>query len=228
MAAASSGGGGGVTCAFPLDASQSEVQAFFDGKLTPSNDDQTGTYSVQSQLGSAEEYAMLEEGFTGGTSDNLDLSSGIVAVAFTCDQLPSIDASSTGSVVARFWFFTPAFSPDFLPGVEAKPGGTYTIYSDVELATGLAAPPKQVAVYFNADTGQYGVSTVYDDDSAEDFGYLASYSVGDLIAVLSAYEQPSIPAADAGETWQCTFVTSASEIDAPVPSGAVDPCGNTI
>lgn len=229
-----------ATCTFPLaETQQNVIFAGFTDKLTPSNNDHTGTYVVQSQLSASEEWAMVPAGVLQASNQVLDVSTGIIGVAFNPDQVPESDAGNVASSL-RFYDGT---------SVEVEvtivhSGGTssaagYHVYVQANngswgnfLVSGATTKPDQIGVYFNnqsgdPDQGYWGISI-----DGTDYGYQYTFTgVSSLVPVLTVKEAGGLSQQSAGrqgDQFVSTFVTTAAGITASMPTGATDHCGNTL
>lgn len=220
-----------LSCDYPLDASEAEVLSLVSGKLVPSNADQTGTYSIRGGLTSTEPYVMFSSGVSTGTGQMFDVSSGIVAMGLSKDALPDVGAPhgvGTTDVAIQFAFFDSAlaevghvnyqydFSGHWI-GVGIGPGTDYFYQTD----------GSQVSVWFDANTGTFGAG--YRDPLGNpQLVTRAGYTATQVTPVLIVYEQASVNVAYAGQTVEATIYSDPAAISAPVPVGAVAPCGGGI
>ena len=223
-----------AACDFPLDASQTEVsQAGLSGKLTASNGDQTGSYTVQSGLASSQQWAMFPTGALAGTAQTLDVSTGIVGIAFNPDAIAESDG---GNTIYRLQFSEPlsavvaaSLTISHSDGVGAAQG--YHVYVEANngasgsfLVSGVATKPNQIGLYFDASTGMFGASI-----DGVDYGPQLSFGTAtQLVPVMLVSEGAGQSAGRQGTLFEGTFVTDAADITAAMPAGAVDACGNTL
>lgn len=220
-----------LSCEYPLDATEAEVLSIIDGKLIPSNADQTGTYTVRTGLTATEAYVMFSSGFTSGTGQTFDVSSGVVAMGLSKDLLPDVGAAhgvGVGDVAIQFAFFDTSMTEvghvnyqydatGHWLGVGIGPGTDYFYQTD----------GSQVSFWFDANTGTFGVG--YRDPMGNpQLATRASYTATTVTPVLIVYEQASVNAAYAGQTVEATMYSDPANITAPVPAGAVAPCGGGI
>ena len=216
------------SCDYPLDASEAEVLLMVSGKLVPSNADQTGTYTIRGGLAASEPYAMFPAGATTGTGQMFDISSGIVAMGLSKDALPDVGAThgvSTGDVGIQLAFFDSAF---------AEVGHVNYHYDSNGHWIGLGIGPgtdqsyqtdgSQVSIWFDANTGTFGAG--YRDPLGNPQQVTrAAYTATQVTPVLVVFEQDSVNPAFSGQTVEATMYSDPATITAPVPAGAVAPCG---
>jgi ELWxxDGT repeat protein len=217
-----------VSCDYPLDASEQEVLAVTDGKLYPLNADQSGEYTIRSGLAATEAYAMFSSGITGTGGQYFDVSSGVVAMGLSKDALPDVGAVhgvSTGDVAIQFVFFDETFTEvghvnyqydatGHWIGLGIGPGTDYFYETD----------GSQVSFWFDANTGTFGAGYT-DTNGNPQLATRASYTATSVTPVLAVYEQGSVDPAFAGQTVAATVYSDPANITAPVPAGAVAPCG---
>lgn len=229
-----------ATCSFPLaETPTNVVLAGFDGRLTPSNNDQKGTYLVQSQLPASEEWAMIPAGVLQASNQVLDVSTGIIGVAFSPDQVPETDDGNVSSSLRFYDGTSIEVEVTIVHSDGALSAAGYHVYVQADngswgnfLVSGSSTKPDQIGVYFNnqsgdPDQGYWGISI-----DGTDYGYQYTFTgVSSLVPVLAVKEvggpnQQSI--SRQGAQFVSTFVTTAASITASMPNGATDHCGNTL
>lgn len=220
-----------ITCTYPLDASGAEVSSSpsLDGKLTPSNADQTGTYTIQGGLGASEVYGMFPTTALSGTGATIDVSSGIKAVGFKhalIDVGVSAGATSGAVNASLIAYNKTTFAQEFIITLsQDSSGAAFDANDDGVDAYFLGG---MVSVNFNA-TGN-AVTIGYTDTNGDPQIYNGghTYSSSELLLVMVVTEQASVSASYAGQTVSVTLETAADKVGPTVESGATDKCGNTI
>ena len=219
----------GLSCAYPLDASEAEVSALgLNGRLALSNEDQTGSYTIQSELSSFEEYGMYPDGVSTGTATYFDTTEQ-KAVALSIDQIPDsvIDAgSSLVRVVASLQVVRSDFSANETLVLRYLNDGTYAIAFDVAggVLENLSEAPRQMCLFFDGN-GQLGASVTYADGSTNTYETTRSFAGGPTAVGAKVTERNGVDASLAGAPVQVTLATSAGDITSPVPSGTKTICG---
>ena len=220
------------SCSISLDASEYEIDLLTssggtvensDMKLSMSNNNMTATYTVQSGLSSARnQYAATKNSQSYLSGTQLDTTSGVTTVAMNIDN-----ASSINDDITQSFQFINYDMPDIISIYMSKNSSGYNVeeaFSGTDIVTGLSTPPNQIAVYFNASAGQYGVAI-----DSTDYGYVDTYNTSKpFFPMFAITEQPGISGVHAGEKVQMTYVQNAAGITANVPSGTTDNCGVSI
>ena len=222
-----------ISCAYPLDAAAGEITgAGYAGKLTMTESDQTGAYTVQSGLGAPETHAAAPTNFTVGTSAKLDFSgTGKKAVEFQPQQFDLTNVSSgttpyaMGMVVA-----TPDFATLYVVNInhdDSNPG-KYKIntsesgFGVADLVTNISTLPTDVAIVYDGTAGQ-----VYVRYNGTNYATTAA-TLSDMVGALAVTETAGTPAGTAGNVLRGRLETQAGSFTGSYESGTTDTCGNTV
>lgn len=223
-----------IVCLFPLDADTTETTnpaTGFEGKLTPSLDNQTGSYTVQSGLASAEDYGMLPADSLLGTGLKLDISTGITTTALTTVAAPELTDTGGGAPILLNLVFANPATFAVVGTIQIRCGVTSRTVWDVvgDVALGDCAN-NQVAISFDAGTGDVTISFT-DDVGAPQSTVVTTYdsgTIGQVVPLITVGEAAGVAVSNQDLVFSIRFETAADQITAPVPAGARDACGNLI
>lgn len=196
-----------VACAHPLNATEAEILALgVDGKLTMSNSEQTGTYTIQSGLASSETFAA-------GSLSAIDYTTGVKTTEYPF-SLPTITggAGSPAIIVTASLDENP-FSGNAPIRVKATSNddGTYTasvLVDNVQAYSGACSATGRFTIIANGDTGNVvvklnGVALTLSD---------STYVMQDALLTCSVEEAAGISGAYTGQTASITTITRAASI----------------
>lgn len=223
-----------IVCLFPLDADTTETTdpaTGFEGKLTPSLDNQTGSYTVQSGLAAPEDYGMLPVNSLSGTGLKLDISTGITTAALTTVAAPALTNTGGGAPILLNLVFANPATFAVVGTIQIRCGITSRTVWDVAGDASLGdCANNQVAISFDAGTGNVTISFT-DDLGAPQSAVVTTYdpgSVPQVVPLITIGEAGAVAVDNLGLVFSIRFETAADQITAPVPAGARDACGNLI
>jgi len=212
-----------VSCAYPLDASSAElITAGFNGKLTMSGDEQTGTLALGS---GSQADGMSVSGLEAGVS--IPFNAGAVAVE-TQFTLPTL-TGTTPQVTASMGFYETGVaigSPVFSVQVAALNTGAFTQAVFIGSTPVYTAAAASGSVRCGARAAS-GVLRVWFDGVEVS---LSSTAVPNVASFPLAFvlKVTGLDAPDTGKTASIQLITNATSMTSPFPSGTTDPCGNTL
>lgn len=219
------GGGGGATCAYPLDASESElINLGFDGKLTMSNGDQTGEYTIQGGLTSNEQWGAAPTGVGSQEVATYDASIGKKAIETFVNEMGS---GTYQDWYSRVFIETADFSKRFEARVYPAADGTFDLWADstefmqtkIVDNIDLSLP---ISIITDADAGTTAVR--YDGTDYQ----VSAIAWTDVIILMSAFEFSGVASEHAGKVIRRTIRTNAANYTGSYETGTTDICGNTI
>lgn len=217
---------------YRFDASEAEIlSAGVNGKLTMSNFDQTGAYTVRGSLVGNEYYDAFPAGLIAATSERLALSAGKKLI----QAVMSVATRTGGNAGENAWSARIAL---VTPGLEL-------VVSVTLQALGLGDSRLQVRWGINETTAYDAVFssntvriTIEFDATTNSFGVRAdgqllglssnSFMPTDAACFIEAGELAGQPASEAGKIISCQLITRAADMVGPVSAGYTDPCGNPI
>lgn len=209
-----------IGCAYPFDAAAVTIEATgFDGRLTLSNSDQTGTYTL---LGNSVGSSF---GMYNALQTQMDISVANTVMQFNFVS-PILATGGVGAGVnSQVSLYVPGYASYLRLEVAADIGGTLSMTVSTNAGTlGTASlgttPLTTAGLTFNANTVAItvnGAPVVLSDNT------FAHATVAPLVRIT---ETAVVGVADTGKTASVTFLSNAADITEPVPVGAVDTCGN--
>lgn len=240
-----------ILCLYPLDATEAELISTgeADAKLTMTGGDQTFRYPADGSLGSARTYGAAPSGFTTGTAETIDFSTGIKAVEFSGLDLLTGGTATSNPVGLDVNIFNASLTS--LASIDV---GNWEVV-DTGLASGLESGPtfalsqgdyiylldetSRLGIYFDASESQYGITlhdadrydtsdgTPYtlDSDWSGDLGLIAAYTPGVGSFTIAVTEGVSTGAVgDCG----ASLLFDARDMKCLYPLDATDRCGKAV
>ena len=210
-----------IGCAYPMDATEAEILALgLDGKLTMSNSEQTGTYTIQGGLASSETFAA-------GSLTAIDYTTGIKATEHIF-SLPTITGGDgLSGVIATASLDENPFSGSAPVRVKAVAvnDGTFLASVMVDNSTVWSGPCAATGRFTIIADGSTGALTVK-LDGVELTLSDPVYTVQDALLTCSVEEPAGINPLYAGTTASWTLVTNASDLTYAEGAGTV--CGQSV
>lgn len=207
---------GPVSCAHPLDATEAALQAAgFTGRLSLSNNDQTGTRTFTSGNGL---WAMASS-----VGQQLDFSVGHKACQLNIDSFDDIVTS--GNATFDVNFYDTSFSGIvYGVGIVATTSGFQVFVNEAGSISSVSsvevASRDQLGMSFNASTGYVTLKANHEVLA------VTPYTPQALIPIISV-AQNALHADNAGNSVTGTWITQAASIT-QADLGTTDPCGNEI
>lgn len=216
---------GPITCAYPLNLSEATLQANgYTGRLTLSNSDQTGDYTIVDSGG------FTKYGAAPQTSVTLPATSGKKAVRWRIDQFT---ASSSGSMQAQVYFYDSTATSD-LYHIEyyTLAGGTFQIYvvqggaTTVYTGPSTGSPASNIDLAWNADAR---VLRIFVDGTEATLSNAGAFTPQALFPVIAAVHGSGATGITSPGHIKTTLVTDAAGMaGATWLSGYTDFCGTAI
>lgn len=223
-----------IACAYPLSALLAEIQAVFGGsatRLTLTNDDQTGSYTIAGSLGSGSNALALPADFA-TTPATLDYTAGIKGIEFAVTAPAMTGGTGDPAYEITFGLNTSDLSGNiFTTTLSADDNGGFAveITSDesetpIYSATGLTVAPSLFSLTLNATAGALALEI----DGAPVVLGVDTLTPAEAVVSMRVQESAGVPAANAGEIVSITVRTNAGDMTGGFTAGATDACGNTI
>jgi hypothetical protein len=210
-------------CAHPLNATEAQILALgLDGKLTMSNGEQTGTYTIQGGLASSETFAA-------GSLTAIDYTTGIKATEHIF-SLPTITGGGGASVIeitASMDENPFTLSAPVRVKALAKDDGTFSasvLVDNVTVYSGACSATGRFTIIANGSTGVVVVKLNGSALTLSD----STFATQDCLLTCSVLEVAGISGAYTGQTASITLVTSAANMLHATGAGASDICGSLI
>lgn len=221
--------GSGVSCAYPLNASPSEVAQVGYSPLALSGDDQTCTYTIDGAPSQNVQALAFASGATLGTATTLNLTAGKKVIQFATIMPDTVGGGSgTAAYQVEHTIADTAFST--LMQVKFQIDANGDKYIDAYLGATLvlsdtpASFPSVIDLRFDCDGGTVAVAF---DGVAQTLSS-NTFTPAQALPVIAVYEKTDSRAGDSGQQIAVTLRTKAADITGEQPAGYTDPCGNAI
>lgn len=218
-----------IGCAYPLDASPSEVAQVGYSPLALSGGDQTCTYTIDGAPAQNVQALAFAANATLGTSATLNITTGQKVVQFVTTmpatvgggsgtaayQVEHTIATTAFSTIAQVKFQLDANGDKY---VEAYLGATL-VFSDMP-----ASFPSVIDMRFDCDAG----TAAFAFDGVAQSLSSNTFTPAQALPIVAIYEKTDSPSGDAGEQIIVSLRTNAADITGTQPAGYTDACGNAI
>lgn len=218
-----------IVCAYPLDATQAEIQAAgYSDKLTVSGDDQqTATLTIPNPA-SARSFAASFAGFTNPTT-RVDMSTGDVAWEWEF-QTPSTVEGNTYTVAAELSNYGDATVSAKLTLGGAGYSLTLSHYNSSTITMlsahpiAVIGPTMKLGLHLSGNTCRAWVNGV-EVTLANNTNVLRK---NNMFAVVTVSEPATGDANNTGKVIGARLVSAANQYTTPFPGGSVDLCRNEV
>ena len=218
-----------VSCAYPLDADQAEIDGILPGreKMLPSNSDQTGTWILTSSSADFQQSALVRSFIPSGRPD-LVIEDGKRIVEIEFDP-PTLAAEDT---VVLNQFIGLSGSPKSVGVIRYRGGdGLYELTVNGTVTAGLSSAPTLFAFGFDftapGQTEGTCHMTVWGD--GEIVYTNASYDVSPAYTPIMLCTQRGAPLSGAvGQAATTSIRTNSANMVGSYPGGWTDVCGNPL
>lgn len=218
-----------ISCAYPLNASPSEVAQVGYSPLALSGDDQTCTYTIYGAPAQNVQALAFASGATLGTSATLNLTTGQKVLQFATTIPATVGGGSgTDAYQVEHTLTTTSFST--VAQVKFQLDANGDKYVDVYLGATLvfsdtpASFPAVIDMRFDCDAS----TAAFAFDGVDISLSSSAFTPANALGVVAVYEKTDSPSGDSGEQIVVALRTKAADITGTQPAGYTDACGNAI
>lgn len=220
---------GGIGCAYPLNASPSEVAQVGYSPLALSGDDQTCTYIIDGAPASNVQALAFASGATLGTATTLNLTAGKKVIQFAT-TMPATVGGGSGTVAyqVEHTIANTAFSTLMQVKFQLDANGDKHIEvylgATLVLSDTPASFPSVIDMRFDCDTSAAAIAF----DGVDQTLSSNTFTPAHALAVVAVYEKTDSPSGDAGKQIVVEVRTATGEIAGYQPDGFLNVCGQQL